>query len=197
MNANLNKNSRTVAAVGISVALIAVLQALAEILQKVGMPVSLALGLLPVLVAAQFYGPKVGAICGGFFGIASLIIAVVYSSAIPLYSVAINPLVSVLPRILAGVASGLVYKGVKSKIKNEKKSVAAASVAATVSGVLTNTVLFLGFFFLFAGGKTYGSVTVDFRWIMASVVSINAVIELGSFSVIVPLVVGALEKSAK
>ena len=119
MNANLNKNSRTVAAVGISVALIAVLQALAEILQKVGMPVSLALGLLPVLVAAEFYGPKVGAICGGFFGITSLIIAVVYSSAIPLYSVAINPLVSVLPRILAGVASGLVYKGVKSKIKNE------------------------------------------------------------------------------
>lgn len=197
MNANLNKNSRTVAAVGISVALIAVLQALAEILQKVGMPVSLALGLLPVLVAAQFYGPKVGAICGGFFGITSLIIAVVYSSAIPLYSVAINPLVSVLPRILVGVASGLVYKGVKSKIKNEKKSVAAASVAATVSGVLTNTVLFLGFFFLFAGGKTYGSVTVDFRWILASVVSINAAIELGSFSVIVPLVVGALEKSAK
>lgn len=197
MNANLNKNSRTVAAVGISVALIAVLQALAEILQKVGMPVSLALGLLPVLVAAEFYGPKVGTICGGFFGITSLIIAVVYSSAIPLYSVAINPLVSVLPRILAGVASGLVYKGIKNKIKNEKKSVAAASVAATVSGVLTNTVLFLGFFFLFAGGKTYGSVTVDFRWILASVVSINAVIELGSFSVIVPLVVGALEKSAK
>lgn len=196
MNANLNKNSRTVAAVGISVALIAVLQALAEILQKVGLPVSLALGLLPVLVAAQFYGPKVGAICGGFFGITSLIIAVVYSSAIPLYSVAINPLVSVLPRILAGVASGLVYKGIKNKIKNEKKSV-AASVAATVSGVLTNTVLFLGFFFLFAGGKTYGSVTVDFRWIMASVVSINAAIELASFSVIVPLVVGALEKSAK
>ena len=197
MNANLNKNSRTVAAVGISVALIAVLQALAEILQKVGMPVSLALGLLPVLVAAEFYGPKVGAICGGFFGSTSLIIAGVYSSAIPLYSVAINPLVSVLPRILTGVASGLVYKGVKSKIKNEKKSVAAASVAATVSGVLTNTVLFLGFFFLFAGGKTYGSVTVDFRWIMASVVSINAAIELVSFSVIVPLVVGALEKSAK
>ena len=197
MNANLNKNSRTVAAVGISVALIAVLQALAEILQKVGMPVSLALGLLPVLVAAEFYGPKVGAICGGFFGIPSLIIAVVYSSAIPLYSVAINPLVSVLPRILVGVASGLVYKGIKNKIKNEKKSVAAASVAATVSGVLTNTVLFLGFFFLFAGGKTYGSVTVDFRWIMASVVSINAAIELVSFSVIVPLVVGALEKSAK
>ena len=197
MNANLNKNSRTVAAVGISVALIAVLQALAEILQKVGMPVSLALGLLPVLVAAEFYGPKVGAICGGFFGITNLIIAVVYSSAIPLYSVAINPLVSVLPRILAGVASGLVYKGIKNKIKNEKKSVAAASVAATVSGVLTNTVLFLGFFFLFAGGKTYGSVTVDFRWIMASVVSINAAIELASFSVIVPLVVGALEKSAK
>lgn len=196
MNANLNKNSRTVAAVGISVALIAVLQALAEILQKVGLPVSLALGLLPVLVAAEFYGPKVGAICGGFFGITSLIIAVVYSSAIPLYSVAINPLVSVLPRILAGVASGLVYKGIKNKIKNEKKSV-AASVAATVSGVLTNTVLFLGFFFLFAGGKTYGSVTVDFRWIMASVVSINAAIELASFSVIVPLVVGALEKSAK
>lgn len=197
MNANLNKNSRTVAAVGISVALIAVLQALAEILQKVGMPVSLALGLLPVLVAAQFYGPKVGAICGGFFGIISLIIAVVYSSAIPLYSVAINPLVSVLPRILVGVASGLVYKGIKNKIKNEKRSVAAASVAATVSGVLTNTVLFLGFFFLFAGGKTYGSVTVDFKWILASVVSINAAIELGSFSVIVPLVVGALEKSAK
>lgn len=192
MNANLNKNSRTVAAVGISVALIAVLQALAEILQKVGMPVSLALGLLPVLVAAQFYGPKVGAICGGFFGITSLIIAVVYSSAIPLYSVAINPLVSVLPRILVGVASGLVYKGIKNKIKNEKRS-----VAATVSGVLTNTVLFLGFFFLFAGGKTYGSVTVDFKWILASVVSINAAIELGSFSVIVPLVVGALEKSAK
>ena len=53
MNANLNKNSRTVAAVGISVALIAVLQALAEILQKVGMPVSLALGLVSPFNAVQ------------------------------------------------------------------------------------------------------------------------------------------------
>lgn len=194
MNSNVNNKSKSVAIVGIVVALIVVLQALAEILQKVGMPVSLALGLVPVLLAAQIYGPKIGAICGGFFGITSLAIAVIYSSAIPLYSVAINPLVSVLPRILVGVVSGLVFE--KFKNKTNKKKTALASVVSTVAGVLTNTVLFLGFFFLFAGGKTYGGVTVDFKWILASVVSLNAAIELVSFSVICPAIVLALKKSS-
>ncbi len=198
-SANIHEKNKKIAAVGISVALVVVLQALAELLQKIGMPLSLALGIIPVLVAAQLYGAKTGAVVGGFFGIISLIIAAFNSAALPIAKVVINPIVSVLPRIAVGTVCGLVFKWINGAFLKRDAAVAQkrlpfASLIATLSGIITNTVLFLGSFFLFAHGNTYGDVTVDFKWILASVVALNTAIELVLFSAIVPCIVTVLHR---
>lgn len=120
-NVENHKKNKEIATLGITLALVVVLQALAEIIQKFGLPISFALGLIPVFVCGQVYGVKFGAISGGVFGLVSLFIALIYSGSIPMYAVAINPLVSVLPRILCGTVCALVYKGLsKSAAKSTK-----------------------------------------------------------------------------
>lgn len=202
---HIPQRSRDIALLGITCALIIVLQLIAELFQKLGMPVSLALGLIPVLIISQYSGVKLGAICGFFFGMVSLVMAVIGAAAIPMYAVAINPLVSILPRILVGVVSALVYKGIynaflkrrpDTMVKGIKRSVVISSAAATVCGVLTNTLLFLSMFFAFAHGKSFDGLVIDFNWLLTSVVALNTVIELAVFTFTTPLIVLAL-KSAR
>ena len=121
-NVENHKKNKEIATLGITLALVVVLQALAEIIQKFGLPISFALGLIPVFVCGQVYGVKFGAISGGVFGLVSLFIALIYSGSIPMYAVAINPLVSVLPRILCGTVCALVYKGLSKAAAKSTKS---------------------------------------------------------------------------
>lgn len=197
-NTENQKKNKQIATLGITLALVVVLQALAEIIQKFGLPISFALGLIPVFVVAEVYGVKFGAISGGVFGIVSLLIALIYSSAIPMYAVAINPLVSVLPRILCGTVCALVYKGLmnavqkSNKERSQKQSRAinfGVGCFATICGVITNTILFLSMFLAFAHGKNYDGLVIDFKWLLSSVVAINTVVELVLFAVIVPAIV--------
>lgn len=102
------KRNLDIAIVGISAALIIVLQALAEGLRVLGLPLSLALGLIPVLVVAQLRGWKIGAILGTIFGFTSFVIAIIQLSGIEgAERLAFNPLVTVLPRTLVGLVVGL------------------------------------------------------------------------------------------
>lgn len=68
-NVENHKKNKEIATLGITLALVVVLQALAEIIQKFGLPISFALGLIPVFVCGQVYGVKFGAISGGVFGL--------------------------------------------------------------------------------------------------------------------------------
>jgi uncharacterized membrane protein len=197
--------ARDIALLGITLALIIILQLFAELFQKLGMPISLALGLIPVLVISQYSGIKLGSVCGLFYGLVSLVMAVVGAAAIPMYAVAINPLVSVLPRILVGVVSALVFGAINKAFSKrcpnptsgaQKKHTVIASAAATALGVITNTVLFLSMFYAFAHGKDYGGLIIDFKWLLSSVVALNTVIELAVFTFAVPMIVLAL-KSAR
>ena len=97
-----SSKSRDIAYIGIFSALVVVLQAIAEITKILGLPMSLALGLIPVLVAGQLRGVKTGVIVGGVFGLTSLILAVIYVASLPnsYAQIIINPLVSVFPRIM-------------------------------------------------------------------------------------------------
>lgn len=194
-NVENHKKNKEIATLGITLALVVVLQALAEIIQKFGLPISFALGLIPVFVCGQVYGVKFGAISGGVFGLVSLFIALVYSGSIPMYAVAINPLVSVFPRILCGTVCALVYKGLSkaaaksTKPRTEKQNRAvnfAIGCFSTICGVITNTILFLSMFLAFAHGKNYDGLVINFKWLLSSVVAINTVVELCLFAVIVP-----------
>lgn len=64
---------------------------------------------IPVIIGAILEGPIVGAIVGLIFGLFSIFQAV--TNPTPISFVFLNPLVSVLPRILIGVVSYYVYRG--------------------------------------------------------------------------------------
>ena len=202
--AKRSHRAANVAILGITLALMIILQLFASLLQKLGMPMSLALGLIPVLVISQTHGIKHGTICGGLFGLFTLIFSAIYASAIPIYSVTINPLVSVFPRIMVGVVASLAYGGFMRLASRKSSNLTPVksrlrlfgiSAVSTVLGVLTNTVLYLAMFFAFAHGKTFDNVVIDMKWVLTSIVALNTVIELALFTVVVPPIVYALTQS--
>lgn len=188
--------SKELAFIGIFAALVIVLQAIAEISRLLGLPMSLALGLIPVLVAAQLKGPKVGAAVGLVFGLTSMSLALIAAASMPIARVTVNPLVSVVPRILVGVVCGGVYK-LSARNAVSKPRRIFNSVAATLSGIITNTALYLGMFLAFAYGRTFEETTIDFKWVLASVVALNTVVEVVAFTLIVPAVVISVENWRK
>lgn len=188
--------SKNLAFIGIFAALVIVLQAIAEITRLLGLPMSLALGLIPVLVAAQLKGPKVGAAVGLVFGLTSMTLALIAAASMPIARVTVNPLVSVVPRILVGVVCGGVYK-LSARNATSKPRRIFNSVAATLSGIITNTALYLGMFLAFAYGRTFEETTIDFKWVLASVVALNTVVEVVAFTLIVPAVVISVENWRK
>ena len=188
--------SKELAFIGIFAALVIVLQAIAEISRLLGLPMSLALGLIPVLVAAQLKGIKVGAAVGLVFGLTSMTLALIAAASMPIARVTVNPLVSVVPRILVGVVCGGVYK-LSARNAVSKPRRIFNSVAATLSGIITNTALYLGMFLAFAYGRTFEETTIDFKWVLASVVALNTVVEVVTFTLIVPAVVISVENWRK
>jgi uncharacterized membrane protein len=92
---------------------------------------------VPVIIAAVLEGPVVGLIVGFLFGAFSLIQAAVAPTG-PVDVAFINPLVSVLPRLLIGPVAWLAYRAI------HKTSEPVALVAAGLAGSITNTVLVLG-----------------------------------------------------
>lgn len=197
---NLIERNRNIALIGITIALIIVLQALAEVIQLFGLQISLALGLIPVLVISQLKGWKIGAICGLAFGIVSMSIAAIRYSAVPVFRNAINPLVSVMPRILVGIVTGALAStfsklSLKWKERGKYKLFTRKyflSAVATLAGVLTNTIGFLGMFFVFSAGQSVGGYTVNIAYIFGMIVAINTVVEAISYVVLVPAITESL-----
>lgn len=67
---------------------------------------------IPVIVGSILYGPMVGGFVGLIFGIFSIINALVNMT--PVSFVFLNPIVSVLPRVMIGIGSYYAYKSVRS-----------------------------------------------------------------------------------
>jgi len=146
---------------------------------------------IPVIIAGISLGVKGGAIVGAFFGLTSLIKGLTAPDAIAaiilgdgaglgLYNLLLIIMVIFVPRILVGVFSSLIYKGL-SKID---KSEIVAMIFAAIVGTLTNTILLLGFLSLFATQQAAnvladGAVNMLFGAIMA-IVSLNGMIEAGA-----------------
>ena len=72
---------------------------------------------IPVIIGAIIEGPIVGALVGLIFGMFSIFQAV--TNPTPVSFVFLNPLVSVLPRVLIGIITYYVYSGLK-KLGNKK-----------------------------------------------------------------------------
>ncbi|CBH21073.1 conserved membrane protein of unknown function [Acetoanaerobium sticklandii] len=93
---------------------------------------------IPVIIGAIVEGPIVGMLVGLIFGIFSLIRSI--TAPTPISFVFWNPLVSILPRILIGLASYYIYKFFSKATKNEAVSIGITGAL----GTLVNTLGVLG-----------------------------------------------------
>lgn len=107
-------------------------------------PVNATILHIPVIIGAILEGPVVGMITGLFFGLFSLYQALV--SGKPTSFLFINPIISILPRILIGPAAYYIYTFTKKLLKNKFNafSIGLSSVCAS----LVNTIGVLGLAYL-------------------------------------------------
>ena len=103
---------------------------------------------IPVIIGGIVAGPYVGGMVGLIFGIFSIIQAM--SNPTPLSFAFLNPLVSVLPRVLIGISSAYIYIFLNNiNIKSSKISVGLSAVV----GSLVNTFGVLGMMYLIFAGN--------------------------------------------
>lgn len=102
-------------------------------------PFSLSIIQVTVLVTAVVLGTREGAVVGLVWGLVNWIRAFIWPTSPLAIYVLVNPLISVLPRLLVGVFAGLVFW----QIQKRTQRVWSMAVAGLV-GSLTNTILVLG-----------------------------------------------------
>lgn len=98
---------------------------------------------VPVVIGAVLEGPAVGILIGAIFGVFSLIQAALAPTG-PIDAAFINPLVSVLPRILIALAAYGAFRAIKGA-SDESSPIryTSAVIASAVAGSLANTVIVL------------------------------------------------------
>jgi len=108
-------------------------------------PFSMTLIGLTVIVAGTALGPKDGMAIGGFWGLITFIRAFTWPSSPVAPLIFTNPFISILPRLLMGLAAGGLYVwGLKRHWSQRRSMQVAAGCAA-----LVNTLLVLGLVFIF------------------------------------------------
>ena len=148
---------------------------------------------ITVILAAILFGPKTGTIIGASWGLLSMIRSYVQPSITNVFFQ--NPLISVLPRLLVGLLSALLFMFIRNKISERW----AYSITALV-GTLLNTVLVLGSIYIFAV-EAYSNATgipeSAVLGALGTVVVTNGLIEAVASMVILPLLAIPLAKVLK
>ncbi len=146
---------------------------------------------IPVMIAAVFLGWKYGGLIGGIWGCTCVVLAFLNPAPgnVPFQ----NPIISVLPRIVVGIVTALVFSLVSGKHGGRGRRFLGV-VLATLAGTLTNTVLVLTLLH-FVGSTGNTDISALFDSIIYTIVGINGVIELAAAVVIVPAVWVALERT--
>lgn len=110
---------------------------------------------IPVAVGAVLLGPAGGAICGLAFGLTSFYQALTASSAFSGMLFTISPvgtfITTIVPRVLEGLLSGLIFAGLHNLTKTRQISYYVASLACPV----LNTILFMSSLVIFFYNSDY------------------------------------------
>ncbi len=133
-----------------------------------GLPVQITFMHIPVIIGAIIEGPFVGAFIGLVFGLTSLYTAV-QQSALPIAFAFLNPLVSVLPRILIGIVAHYVFKALNNVFKEKKQTISIGVSAAAAT--LTNTIGVLGMIYILYA-KRYIEALISFIGLPSDTASI-------------------------
>ncbi len=134
-----------------------------------------------VAVGAVMLGWQYGAVLGFVWGVTCMLRALTN----PLWAPFVNPMVSLVPRILVGIVGGLAAQGFR-KLKLRSGVVSALAAAAAT---LTNTVLVLSALKLFSAVLTGLPLLGT---IYATLIGVNGSIELVAAVLLVPVIVAAV-----
>lgn len=162
---------------------------------------------IPVILAGILLGPKIGGILGLVFGLTSLfnntvnptITSFVFSPFITIGGIQGNfysLIIVLVPRILLGVISGLLYKLFRKFIKNETIPMMLSALLNT----MLHTILVMGGIWVFFA-TPYASargMTLPEVWaFIIGVIFSNGVMEAIIAAIIVPILVKALKPTVE
>lgn len=177
MNENLSRN-RKLALTGAFAALVIVLGITKLGLIPLGAVASISILQIPLILAVMLAGLPSGLFVGATFGIMSLIQAAMSPSGVldPLF---VNPLCSILPRMLTALAAWLVWKLFSSLLPK--------AVAAGVTGFLStviHTLLVIGCIYIFKGADVREAMGGIGYFALIGALSVNAVLEAVASTVV-------------
>lgn len=146
-----------------------------------------------VILAAVLFGSKTGLALGTSWGLLSMLRAAIQPTAFNV--VFLNPLISVVPRLLVGWLSGVLFNVISQKLSRRWSYAITA-----LFGTGLNTLLVLGGIYLFAS-ETYaaamGVPESALLAILGSIVATNGVIEMIISVIILPLIATPLARVIK
>ena len=159
-------------------------------------PLSITTMTITVAVVGILFGPVDGMLAGLEWGLITWIRAYVYPSSPLAPLVFVNPLISVLPRLLCGLIGAWLFK-----LINRFGKRGLASAVAGMGTAISNTVLVMLGIYLFentkAVAKYYHVTNGHLGTALAAVVGTNGVAEMLMAAIIVPLIAVPLMKVLK
>lgn len=186
-----------VAILAIFIAIMVVIQVLSQIIYSVWpLPIVPTLLHIPVIIGSIVLGPKKGAFLGFVMGLISVVNSTIITLPSSFMFSPLQPvpgsnhgsiaalIIAIVPRILIGIFPYYVYKISKNRF--------GAALAAFV-GTATNTVLVLGFIFIFFRAvtkKTFGA-------LLSAIITGNSIAEVIIAIILTMAIVPALQKSRR
>ncbi|MEY8371531.1 ECF transporter S component [Aerococcaceae bacterium 50-4] len=148
---------------------------------------------LTVIIGASLFGPQTGLILGASWGVLRMIKAAIVPDIMSV--VFLNPLVSVMPRMLVGLVSGWLAMYLDGKVKDRSKFMITGLI-----GSMINTLTVLGAIYLFSAEAYANALNIPSSALMATfLVTIggNGLIEAITSGVLTPILALPLSKSLK
>jgi uncharacterized membrane protein len=174
--------AHTVAFIGIMTALMAVVLSLETYVFIYFIKPSPAFLSIPLFIALSMYGDWKRSLIGGtIFGVCSFVLSFMVG-----YTVFYNPLISVLPRTIAGVAGYFILHGLTVLTKGKSKDIVRGAAAALT--VLLHTVLVLGAMELFSAGGAF------FDTVWQTIIGVNFISEFICAIVLTPVLIRVMKK---
>jgi uncharacterized membrane protein len=155
-----------------------------------GASVSITIIHLPVLLGAALLSTRSATLLGLSFGLVSLLVVVTNPNPQPIDLFFVNPLISVLPRILFGLFAGILFSFTRRFANLQQYGL--LSLFAFLATVF-HTVLVLSMLWLFASAELSGLFgnLVQFIWY---ILSLNGLIEAMLSALLIPILTLALRR---
>lgn len=139
---------------------------------------------IPVIIGAIVLGKSGGLLLGLTWGVLNLIKA--YTLGTPEALIFMNPMISVVPRVITGFLIGLVADIFRNRIELKKYSIICG-----ITGSLSNTVFVLTAIAIF-GTENFMAFGATVDMIFQVLVSVNGIIELGLAIFLTPVIIKAI-----